>query len=78
LRAGARGYGFTAYGSETIHSATVNTDNIYRDLLRVVVPVLAGKPSPVGPDELVEVVAFQEAALRSSERGGQPVPLERE
>ncbi len=75
LRVGARGYGFTAYGSAGIHAATVDTDNIYRDLLAVVVPVLAGGPSPVAADELVEVVAFQEAALRSSARGGQPVSL---
>ncbi len=75
LRAGARGYGFTAYGSTGISATTVNTDNIYRDLLAIVVPVLAGGPPPVAADELVEVVAFQEAALQSSEQGGRPVSL---
>lgn len=77
LRASARGYGFTAYGADGIHTATVNTESMYRDLLTAIVPVLAGGPSPTTPEELVGVVAFQEAALQSSERGGQPVALAR-
>jgi virulence factor len=75
LRAGARGFGFVAYGEAGIRAAQVDTAWIYRDLLQVVVRVLAGQPSPVPPEELVEVVAFQEYALRSAAADGQPVAL---
>jgi predicted dehydrogenase len=70
LREGATGYGFTAYGDRAIRAETVETGSIYRDLLRVVVPVLAGDPSPMRAEELIEVVAFQEAALESARAGG--------
>jgi predicted dehydrogenase len=75
LRRGASGYGFTVYGEQSIRAMPVATDDIYRDLLRVVVPVLAGEPSPFSPAELVEVVAFQEAALASARAGGVPQAL---
>jgi predicted dehydrogenase len=75
LRRGASGYGFTVYGEQSIRAMPVATDDIYRDLLRVVVPVLAGEPSPISPAELVEVVAFQEAALASARAGGVPQAL---
>jgi predicted dehydrogenase len=76
LRRGARGYGFTAYGENGIHHSVVGFDFLYRELLKVVVPVLAGGPWPVSAEELVEVVAFMEAALASREQGGRPVALE--
>ncbi|HEU5327015.1 MAG TPA: Gfo/Idh/MocA family oxidoreductase [Thermomicrobiales bacterium] len=75
LRAGAQGYGFTAYGEQGIRSETVPTSHIYRDLLAAVVPVLAGGPSPVSGAELIEVIAFQEAALASVQASGQPIAL---
>jgi len=75
LREGAIGYGLTAYGETGIRATTVDTTSIYRDLLRVIVPVLGGEPSPVPGEEMVEVVAFQEAALESAKAGGKPVEL---
>lgn len=75
LRRGAGGYGFTTYGERGIRATAVTTDWLYRDLLAVVVPVLAGAPAPIAPEELVEVVAFQEAALASARAGGRPVTL---
>jgi predicted dehydrogenase len=75
IRRGTRGYGFTAYGERAIRMATVDLTYIYRDLLAAVVPVLAGGPSPIDATELVEVVAFQEAAFASRQAAGQPVPL---
>lgn len=75
LRDSASGYGFTAYGEEGIRATAVDTTWIYRDLLSVIVPVLCGEPSPVSGDELVEVVAFQEAALASANVGGRPVEI---
>jgi len=75
LREGAIAYGFTAYGENAIRATTVDTASIYRDLLSVVIPVLAGEPSPISSDELIEVVAFQEAALASAKAGGRPVKI---
>jgi len=75
LRQGAMGYGFTAYGQDGLVTARVDTGYIYRNLLRVIVAVLGGAPSPVPLPELVEAVAFQECALRSARAGGGPVPL---
>jgi virulence factor len=75
LRTGPMAYGFTAFGSEGIRAYSLDTASIYRDLLSAIVPVLAGAPSPISNEELVEVVAFQEAALESSRIGGQPVAL---
>jgi predicted dehydrogenase len=75
LRRGARGYGFIAYGENGIHQTAVGFDYLYRELLKVVVPVLAGGPPPVSAEELVEVVAFMEAALASRNDGGRPIRL---
>jgi predicted dehydrogenase len=75
IRRGNRGYGFTAYGENAIRVATVDLRYIYRDLLAVVVPVLAGGQSPIDADEMVEVVAFQQAAFASRQDGGKPVPV---
>lgn len=75
LRRGKYSFGFVAYGENGNQVATIGTQSIYRDLLAAVIPVLAGAPSPISPDELVEVVAFQEAALASSENGGRPQNL---
>ncbi|MGN6361599.1 MAG: Gfo/Idh/MocA family protein [Thermomicrobiales bacterium] len=75
LRAGAQGYGFTAYGEQGIRSETVPTSHIYRDLLAAVVPVLAGGPSPVSGAELIEVIAFLDAALASVHASGRPIAL---
>lgn len=72
LRRGAVDYGLTVYGEQGIRATPVQTGSIYRDLLRVVVPVLAGGPSLVSAAELIEVVAFQEAALASARAGGAP------
>lgn len=76
LRAGPGGYGFTAFGAKATVSARVDTTFIYRNLLRVVVAVLGGRIKPqVSPEELVEVVAFQEAALRSARMDGDAAAL---
>jgi len=75
LREGSTGYGLTAYGTNSIRATTVDTTFIYRDLLSAVIPVLGGEPSPILPEELVEVVAFQEAALASAKAGGERVTV---
>jgi predicted dehydrogenase len=76
LRRGTRGYGFTAYGERAIRQASVDLTYLYRDLVRVIVSVLSGGPIPISTSEMVEVVAFQEAALASAKSGGHPVALD--
>lgn len=75
LRAGAHAYGFVAYGEKAVRATAVGTAWIYRNLLEVVVRVLAGGASPVSPQELIEAVAFQECALRSARSDGEPIKL---
>ncbi len=75
LRQGSSGYGGTAFGSAAIRTVTVDTTWIYHHLLAAIIPALSGGTSPVSGDELIEVVAFQEAALASAQSGGVPVPL---
>ncbi len=77
IRRGTRGYGLIAYGERAIRPTTGGLENVYRDLLQVIVPVLAGAPSPIGPDELVEIVAFQQPALASRQAAGARVALAR-
>ncbi len=77
LRRGARGYGFTAYGERAIRQASADLTYLYRDLVQVIVSVLSGGPLPISVTEMVEVVAFQEAALASARAGGRPVAVDR-
>ncbi|MGH2562715.1 MAG: Gfo/Idh/MocA family protein [Thermomicrobiales bacterium] len=76
LRGATVGYGMTLYGEQGIRHETVGTEAVYRNLLAAIVPVLAGEqPSSISAEELVEVVAFQEAALASRQTGGRPVEI---
>lgn len=75
LRGRASGYGLTAYGEEGIASRQVDGGWIYKALVEAIVATMVNGVSPVEPAELIEVVAFQEAALESRNRGGTPVEL---
>jgi hypothetical protein len=75
IRGGASGYGFAVFGERGVVTSAVDTAWIYHELLKVIVATLAGSPSPVSPRELVGAVAFQEAALRSAQAGGEEVAL---
>jgi len=75
LRGGAAGFGFAAFGERGHVVAQIDMTWPYSDLLRIILRVLSGGPCPVSHAELVEVIAFQQAALRSAAQGGTPVPL---
>jgi predicted dehydrogenase len=73
LRAGKRGYGATVF----CERATLPTGTFegYEPLIVEIVRFFrTGKP-PVPAAETLEIVAFMEAAERSVEQGGKPVPL---
>ena len=74
-RQGSYGLGFTAFTEKKVVSAQ-SSKYFYRELLKQIVQMMETKQSPVSPEELVEVVAFQEAANASGANGGAAVELE--
>ena len=74
-RAGAHAYGFTAFGERRVVPSQVDARYIYRELLKQIVQMFTTGRSPLPAEELIEVVAFQEAALRSRESAGAEVAL---
>lgn len=75
IRAGALGYGFTAFCERKIYSANIDTRFIYRELLKRVVEMFQTKKPPIDISESLEIVAFIEAAIRSRHCGGMPQPV---
>jgi len=74
-RQGSYGLGFTAFCEKAVVTQT-SSKYYYRELLLRIVQMFRSGTSPMSDEELVEVVAFQEAANLSMERNGEPVALE--
>jgi virulence factor len=74
-RQGPGAYGFTAFCQKSVVTTPVDARYIYRELVKQIVGMFTAKTMPIPADELLEVVAFQEAALRSKEAGGDEVTL---
>ena len=74
-RQGSYGLGFTAFTEKKVIPAT-STRYYYRELLKQIVEMMRSGQSPLSGDEMVEVVAFQEAANASMGRAGGPVAIE--
>jgi hypothetical protein len=70
IREGASSYGFTAFSEKGIKAATVGTAVIYRELLKKVVEFFKSGKSPVEPATMIEIMAFIEAANKSSANHG--------
>jgi predicted dehydrogenase len=70
LRAGASGYGFTAFAEKGIKAVTIGISVIYRELLKKLVEFFKTGKSPVEPSTMVEIMAFIEAANRSGANHG--------
>jgi hypothetical protein len=66
-------FGFTAFRSQSAVSQTIVAD--YAPMLRQIVGFFQTRRAPVSPEEIVEVLAFMEAADESRRRGGAPVAL---
>ena len=73
IRAGKRGYGGTAYGSEGI--ASIGPYEGYRPLLTKIVEFFRSGVPPVSAEETLEIYAFMEAADESKRLGGVPVSI---
>ncbi len=77
LLKGAKPYGVTVYGDKGVKSSlAVQGKNGYDTLAQEIIKFLKGGPPPVSPEEMIEVLAFMQAADLSKERGGVPVRLD--
>lgn len=73
-RQGSYGLGFTAFAEKKVVAAT-SSRYFYREMLKQIIRMFETGQSPVSGEELIEVVAFQEAANTSMDRGGDVVAL---
>ena len=75
LRRGASPYGVTVFGEKQVKTSAIGTTDIYRELLKRIVAAFQTGKAPLAPADMLEVVAFQEAALHSLEQGSREVRL---
>ncbi|HEX7897268.1 MAG TPA: Gfo/Idh/MocA family oxidoreductase [Planctomycetota bacterium] len=75
LRKGASSFGATAYGEKAVKSTAPGKGSGYAPLVREIVKFFQTGVSPVSPEEMLEVIAFIEAADLSKANGGQDVKL---
>jgi hypothetical protein len=75
IRKGQADYGFTLFGASGVKTQGVSTQYIYRELLKQIVHMFETKEMPIDPRETLEIVAFIEAALQSSQKDGTPIEL---
>ncbi len=77
IREGAATFGGTIVGEKKLVHVTYNKEiPIYAQLLKQIIPFFRGAPAPVALSETVEIMAFIEAAWRSSRQGGAEVRLD--
>ena len=78
LKKGAQTFGATVYGEKSIQTTLrgEKTGSTYANLVREIVKFFQTGVSPVSPDEMVEVMAFIEAADVSRARNGDVVRME--
>lgn len=75
IRKGPHVYGFTAFCERDVVSSSINTQYIYRELLKRVIEMFKTRKMPVTPEETIEIIAFIEAALKSAERKSREIAL---
>ena len=69
----ARGFNVTVFGSKSIASGGQPT--AYRELAQQMVRFFQTKQAPVSEKEMLEVIAFIQAADESKKNGGKPVSV---
>jgi virulence factor len=75
MRRGAFAFGFTAFCANGVESRQIDGRFFYRELLKVLVNRFTQSRWLLKPEEMIEPIAFMEAALASSRRGGDEVAL---
>lgn len=73
IRAGARGYGGTAFGTKG--TQVIGPYAGYSPLVEDIVKFFKSGKSPVAKEETLEIYAFMEAADESKRQGGKPVSV---
>ncbi|MEM2612915.1 MAG: Gfo/Idh/MocA family oxidoreductase [Nitrososphaerota archaeon] len=76
MRKGPYSYGFTAFCERGIVSSSINTQYIYRELLKRVIDMFRTREMPVAPEETIEIMAFIEAALKSANGESKEIKLD--
>ncbi len=74
-RKGPHAYGFTAWCEREIHSTSINTAYIYRELLKRIIEMFQTERPPLDIEETLEIVAFIESAMKSARHGGEEVKV---
>lgn len=75
IREGKADYGAIAFGSQAVIASPIPMKVDYRGLVVEIVRFFRSGVSPISSEEMLEVMAFMEAADLSKARGGQPVAL---
>jgi hypothetical protein len=70
IRAGKADYGCLVFAEKRVDHVPVGTRFIYRELLKKIVEFFTTRKSPVDPHTTLEIVAFIEAAFKSSNNHG--------
>ncbi len=74
-REGGHSYGFTAFCEKAVVAQQINANFIYRELLGRIVEMFQTGKAPLDIGESIEIAAFIEAALRSTQFDGKRVDL---
>jgi predicted dehydrogenase len=72
MRTGKGGYGCTVFGEKAV---VTGEGQDYRGLVSEIVKFFKTRKPPVPPEETLELLAFMEAADKSKEQRGAPVPM---
>ncbi len=75
IREGKADYGAIAFGGQAVIASPIPMKVDYRALVVEIVRFFRSGVSPISSEEMLEVMAFMEAADLSKARGGQPVAL---
>jgi len=75
-RGGPHDYGAVVHGQKGVRASAKVAGSIYKDLVREIVTFFRTGMPPVSVEEMLEVVAFMEAADESKRQGGAEVTLE--
>lgn len=75
IRRGFKGFAISTVCEKGIVATKIDGKYFYREMLKRIVEMFATGKSPISSEELVEVVAFQEAAIRSAGQSGGEVLL---
>ena len=76
IREGKSAAGVTVFCQNGIYTASPNHNSIYKGLVREMVKFFQTGIPPVTPEETLEIYSFMDAADKSKQQEGVPIPLE--